>query len=766
MADKFGDLVRRQRLAAGLTQAELAERTGLSIRSIGDLERGVTQPRSSSKQLLKRVLELPAEPGPASKPALQVAPRQLPAAVPDFTGRQAELATLTSLLGEPVAMVIAAIGGTAGVGKTALALHWAHQIADRFPDGQLYVNLRGYDTRPGVTAGEALASFLRGLGVPGNALPPGTEERAALYRTMLAERRMLIVLDNAAELDQLRPLLPGSPTCAVLVTSRGSLSGLVARDGARRLDLDPLSDPDAVELLRTLIGARVRAAPGAAARLAAQCSRLPLALRIAAELAVARPASDLADLVSELAAARLDLLDTGQDPYTAIRAVFSWSLANLNESTGRVFRLISLHPGADVDSHAAAALTGLTPTEAGRELDRLARAHLVQLTRPGRYFMHDLLHAYALELTQQDTQAQRQAARTRLFDHYLCAILAAMDTLYPIEGNRRPKVSTPAWFVPPALETAELARDWLDAERASFAPVVESAFADGSPDRAIKLASALFRYFEMCGYYPEAEQAHRCAYQAALETGDLPAQADALASLGAAEIWQGMLTEAIDHLEHALAISQRADDVLVESKSLNILGLAELLYGRIEQATEHEEAALVLCRQLADYSGEWRTMTNLADLAKQQGHYERAIDLHQQALALCERIGDPVGGGYQLGGLSSIYWRQNRLDEAITTLTGALALYRQAKDGRAVTAALCFLAGMHLDRGDHDLASSLSRAAVAAARQLGDVSAFSDPLHQLADILLVTGNVRAADELRIRLSQVKQRSGVPAQDRE
>jgi transcriptional regulator with XRE-family HTH domain/tetratricopeptide (TPR) repeat protein len=770
----FGRLVRRQRQAAGLTQAELAELTGLSIRSISDIERGVTEPRTSSRRLLEKALGL-AEPDSrrTGRPAghahgTRTVPRQLPAAVRDFVGRQAELATLTSMLDDGGAdlMVVSVIGGTAGVGKTELALHWAHQVAHRFPDGQLYVNLRGYDARPAVTAGEALASFLRSLGVPGHELPPGTEDRAALYRTMLAGRRMLVVLDNAAELDQLRSLLPGSPTCAVIVTSRDSLPGLIARDGARRLDLDPLADPEAIELLRALIGARVEAAPGAAAQLAAQCSRLPLALRVAAELAVIRPASDLADLVTELTDRqhRLDLLDADQDPHTAIRAVLSWSYLNLSKPTARVFRLISLHPGADVDRYAAAALTGLTPAEAGQRLDRLARVHLVQVTAPGRVVMHDLLQAYAHELTQdQDPPTQRRAARARLFDHYLCTAWAAMDRLYPLERHRRPKVSAPAWHVPPALKTAEQARAWLDAERASFAPIVESAVADGAPDHAIKLAATLFRYFDMYGYYPEAALIHGLAYRAAQETGDLRAQADALTSLGGSGIWQGLHAESIGQLEHALAIGRQAGDPHCESRSLHILGLAELMSGRLEAAARHEELALALFRQLADSTGEGRALNNLASIAKRKGHFQQAIEIHQQALELSRRIGDQTLESYQLGGLADVYRRLGRIDQAIAALTEALPLYHKTSDARALAVGLSELAAMHLKAGDQDKATSLGREAVAVVRQVGDLSGLAEPMNALADLLVSTSNVEGAHEICNRL-EAEQRGSVSAQD--
>ena len=346
-------------------------------------------------------------------------PRQLPAAVACFTGRDVELAALTSLLrqetgGAAPALVISAIGGTAGVGKTALAVQWAHQVAEHFPDGQLYANLRGYDPGQPTPAADVLAAFLRALGVPGQDIPPEADERAARYRSLLAGQRMLIVLDNAGSVEQVRPLLPGSPGCVVLVTSRDALAGLIARDGARRLDLDLLPLVEAVSLLRALIGGRIDSDSEAATALAIQCARLPLALRVAAELAATRPAAAVSDLVAELAdqQRRLDLMEAGADPQTAVRTVFSWSCRHLDPDTGRAFRLAALHPGLDLDSYAVAALTGTSRRRASQLLDQLARAHLIQTGTPGRYGMHDLLRGYASELAAaQDSEDDRREAR-------------------------------------------------------------------------------------------------------------------------------------------------------------------------------------------------------------------------------------------------------------------------------------------------------------------------------------------------------------------
>src|SRR6185437_12456775 len=421
----------------------------------------------------------PPTPATSSSTSHAGVPRQLPGAVSPFTGRSAELARLSQILDEvrgqaPGTVVISAIGGTAGVGKTALAVHWAHQMAARFPDGQLYVNLRGYDPAQPMLAASALAGFLHALGVPSQDIPAEADDRAALYRSLLAGRRMLVVLDNARSAEQVRPLLPGTPGCVAVVTSRDALVGLIARDGARRVDLDVLPPTEAVGLLRALIGSRVDADLDAATALASLCCRLPLALRVAAELAVSRPDASLADLASELAdeQGRLDLLNADGEPRTAIRAVFSWSCRHLDSGDIRAFRRLGLHPGPDFDPYAAAALTGVTFKRAVRLLESLAQAHLIQRNELGRYCMHDLLRIYASELAAACESAQeRREALTSLFDHYLHTAAIAMDLIFPGESDRRPRVPLPA-TPRPAVTGIASARAWLDNERAALAAVV------------------------------------------------------------------------------------------------------------------------------------------------------------------------------------------------------------------------------------------------------------------------------------------------------
>src|ERR1700761_5824357 len=396
-----GAWLRDQRGACGLTQEDLAERSGVSVRAIADLERGRTRkPYPSSVRALVAALGLPEAAGndlvarhrtgddtadnAAGAAGGEDVPRQLPTRVPHFAGRASELTLLDGLLDEAASdqvtgatgVVISAIGGTAGVGKTALALHWAHRVAHHFPDGQLYANLRGFDTGDGGPAdpGDILRGFLDALGVHPERLPADVERLAARYRSVLAGRRMLVLLDNAADAAQVRPLLPASPECLVIVTSRRELSALAAREGARLLQLDVLSEQEANELLVTRLGAdRAGAEPWAVTELAALCARLPLALSVVVARAAAAPKAPLSSLAAELTelGGPLDALDVG-DPAASVRTVLSLSYRHLTEASARMFRLLGLHPGPDISAAAAASLAGGGVTQARAALRELA----------------------------------------------------------------------------------------------------------------------------------------------------------------------------------------------------------------------------------------------------------------------------------------------------------------------------------------------------------------------------------------------------------
>jgi len=711
-----------------------------------------TEPGAGLRHLHQQILTVedePTEPEPAASekaPSVASPPRELPAPATSFAGRAAELASLTRLLDRSAeqaapAIVISVIGGTAGVGKTALAVYWAHQVAGRFPDGQLYVNLRGYDPDRPMTAADALAGFLRSLGVPGEDTPQEEDERAARYRSLLAGKRVLIVLDNAVSARQVRPLLPGSSSCAVLITSRDSLTGLVARDGAERLDLDMLPLADALALLRALIGGQVDDDPGAAAELAGQCCRLPLALRVAAELAAAPAALPLARLVGELAdeQKRLDLLDAGGDPQTAVRAVFSWSYRHLDDATARAFRLLGLHPGRDFEAYSAAALTGAGLQVTRRILDALSRAHLIQPAGPIRYGMHDLLRAYARELagTHDRTGAQRDAL-TRLFDHYLHTASAAMDTLIPAERHRRPSVPPPGTPAQP-LADAAAARAWLDAERGTLVAMAVYTAEHGWPGHTSRLAATLFRYLDSDGHIPEALIVHSRAYDAARQAGDAAAEAAALNALGIVDQRQGRYRQAADRLEQALALFRQVGDRMGQARALDNLARSYSAQGRYPLAIGLRQEALAVFRRIGDRSGEAHTLANLAAIEEERGRYREAACHQRQSLAIARQIGLENIERAALVNLGTISLRQGRYRQASGYLQEALALSRQSGNRRYAAAALTTIGELCLRQDKPHEATGWQREALALFREIGDRPGEAYALNGLGEALLATG---------------------------
>jgi DNA-binding SARP family transcriptional activator len=714
-----------------------------------------SEPGTGLREVHRRILAadpaLTLEDAAPATGGIAAVPHELPAAVRYFTGRADELAALAGLLdkapGEtPRTVVISAINGTAGVGKTALAVHWAHQASGRFPGGQLYVNLRGYDPGQPVTAADALAGFLRSLGVPGEDIPPETDQRAARYRSLLAGKQMLVVLDNAGSAEQVRPLLPGTGACTVVVTSRDALAGLVARDGANRLDLDLLPLQDAVALLRTLIGARVDAEPEAAGELAEQCCRLPLALRVAAELAVSRPAVSLAALADELAdlRTRLDLLAAGGDPRTEVRAVFSWSYRHLDANTGRAFRLLGLHPGPDVEPYAAAALTDTTVLQARRVVAALARAHLIQPAAPGRYGMHDLLRCYAFELSAAlETEAEQHAALTRLFDHYLHTAAAAMDTLYPAEGHRRPHSPRPATPVPPLADPAT-AREWLDGERAALVAAARHTAAVGWPGHTKRLAATLFSYLSNGGHFPEALTICRYALDAARRTCDRAAEATALTLIGNINCGLGRVQRALAGHRRALALFRKAGDRAGEARVLTNIGFDETRLGRCEQAARHQQQAVAIYRDIGDPLGEARALGSLSLSRRRQGRYQEAAVYSQQSLDLSREIGDRLGEAWALARLGAVELQLGSYQHAAGYLQHALALFHEMGHAGSEADCLAGLGEVYIGLGRFEQAAGNFEQALAMSRMIGDQLLEIDALNGLGDFLFQTGDTHKA----------------------
>ena len=671
-----------------------------------------------------------------------------------FTGREAELAELDRLLPAaedeaPGPVMISAVSGTAGVGKTALAVRWAHRAAGAFPDGQLYVNLRGYDPDQPLTAGEALAGFLRALGVPSQDIPLGEAERAARYRSLAADRRLLVVLDNAATVEQVRPLLPGTPSVMVLVTSRDALTGLVARDGARRLDLDMLPAAEAVMLLGALIGERAAADPVAVRTLAELCVRLPLALRVAAELAVARPETPMAALAAELAGEgeRLELLNAGGDPRGAVANVFSWSYRHLTADAARLFRLLGLHPGPDWDRYAAAALTGTDVGQAGRLLDSLVRAHLIQPSGPTRYGMHDLLRAYAAQLAATEDENQGREAMASMFDYYLAACAAAMDGLAPAGRDRRP--SSPPSAVPvPALEDRTVARAWLDAELAALTTIAAYTASHGWSGYSIRLAATLRRY--LYGHDAEAFIVHSHALESARSCNDRAAQADALTSLGALHTNQGRYQEAVVCYQQALTLARDIGDHRARARALGNLGIIHARQANYQLAADHMNEALTFHRELGDELDEAIDLTNLGNVYGRLGHYDQAADHHRQALNLYRKLGDQLGGAIALTNLGEVCYCRGRYQEAIDHQLQALALSRESGDLNNQAEQLTRLGQVCHRQGHYDQAAEYYQQALALRRDVGDRDGEADALNGAGETLLATGQPAQAHTCHIR----------------
>jgi DNA-binding SARP family transcriptional activator/tetratricopeptide (TPR) repeat protein len=716
--------------------------------------------RALHERILRGDPSLAAVPRAAGRAAVPI-PRELPADVPGFTGRAAELAELDRLLAAPprgtapgaagagdgpvTAAVISAVSGTAGVGKTALAVHWAHRAAERFPDGQLYVNLRGYDPGGPVSAADALVGFLRALGVPGQDIPPGQDERAARYRSLLAGRRMLVVLDNAGEAEQIRPLLPGSGVCAAVVTSRDALPGLVAREGAARLDLDLLPMDEAVGLLRELIGEPARTTPDAVAALAGYCCRLPLALRVAAELVAARRGVPLTDLVAELGSQqrRLDLFDAG-DPRTAVRAVFSWSCRNLSPDAARTFRFLGLHPGCDFDAYAAAALISGTLDQGRLAVAELARAHLMEPAAPGRYGMHDLLRAYASELAGAlDSADERHAALTRMFDHYLHAAATAMDTLYPGERHRRPRIH-PSATPTPRLDSTAAAQSWLDEQRAALVAVTVHTAERGWPGHATRLAAILFRYLNLGSHYPEATTIYTHAASAARSSGDPAAEAIALTSLGGIDSNQGRFEQACNRHRQALEMFREAGDRIGQARAMGNLGLTYVDLGRFHEAVGVYGEALTVFRQNGDRAGEVRSLCNLGIVEERLGRYRQAARAQEQSLAIAREIGARDTEYLALLNLGIARLRLGRCALAADDLRRALALCREYGYRAYTAVALTRMGDVCLCQGSPDDATGYLQQAQALFQEMGDRSGEADALNSLGEVLIATGQLDGA----------------------
>jgi DNA-binding SARP family transcriptional activator/tetratricopeptide (TPR) repeat protein len=703
--ERFREMLMLARYRSGQQAAALADYRGAQALLAEEL--GV-DPGPALQTLYERILRADPEllvvrtphsapTTPPAQPSKVLA--QLPPRLAVFTGRDSELAHANDLIpdhdAQPGAVVIS---GTAGVGKTAFAVHWAHQIAEKFPDGQLYLNLRGFDpANSPMTATDAVGSLLELLGVAPQSIPDGLAAMTALYRGLLADRRILLLLDNARLATQVRPLLPGATGCLVIVTSRTQLTGLVAIDGAQSITLDVLTTSGAEALLTHRIGRRRTAAePDAVREIIARCAGLPLALAIVAAHCVTRPAFPLATIAAALRdrAGGLDSFSAhDSDSAADVRDVLSWSYDALSPEAGRLFRLTALHPGPDATTSAIASLVGLDRRTTEELLAELTRAHLLTEHTPGRYDCHDLLRAYAGELTHAlDAPAARTAARHRMLDHYTHTTHSAALLSNPLLDA--PELSPPQ---PGVTSDASLdedtARRWFTGEHHVLLAVAECASTHGFDLHAWQLAWALDMYLHRSGHRQDALAVH---------TG-------------------------------ALLAAQRLADPVLQARSHNLLGSAYSQVGRGEDAMHHLTRALDIYRAEGSQSGQAGAHLNLAVLANADGRSQDSIDHNQQAMSIYRRLDHRVGYSTALSNLALEYGVIGEHTTALVLSGEALVRWTELGDRHAQAHCRDNLGYSYHQVGDHEKATENYQSAIDTFRELDDNINEATSLDRLGD---------------------------------
>jgi tetratricopeptide (TPR) repeat protein len=647
---------------------------------------------------------IPVQPG-ATTP-----PHQLPTQLSAFVGRTAEIADLTGRLSEedgdtPGVVVLC---GTPGVGKTTLATTWAHRVRHLFPDGQLHVNMRGFDRRGALSPAEALHGFLTGLGTAPEVIPDNVDDRAALYRSIVAGRRILVLVDNVHSADQVRPLLPGTSSCFVLVTSRTQLPSLAVREGARHVPLDVLTDSEAHLLLSKRIGSdRVLAEPAVADEIVARCAGLPLALSIVAALTDQRP-GPLARVVQELGQerTRLDELSLGDDDLD-LRSVFSWSYQRLSPSARSLFHLIGIHPGPDIshESCLALACTG----DARHAIAELARSSLLVEHVAGRYSLHDLLRIYAAERAEFDTDAgQRQSIRHAVADHYLRHVTAAAHWLDPNTAKIRSDPGEAPEFAnyPDALA-------WAVGEHAVVLAVIEFCAQHGLDSHVWRIASRSNAVLRRTGRRRERAAVHRAALAAAAHAGDRLAWATAAYELASALARLGEHVEARSHLDAALPVLQSADD------RFGMLQ-AHLSYTRVLDAQQQHADALQHARTAFELADAQDEPVCRADALIHLGHQQAMLGRHEEALAVCtealqhyEDLGHEEGQSNCLLTIGMIHQELRDYRAAIEHYERSYTLDRRLGDRYWEAMSLDRLGDVHSLLGHADAAVRSWRAALA-----------------------------------------------------
>lgn len=725
-----------QRILAGDARAERRHRPGHGAATVTVEPPGDQPPYSQ-----------PADPQQSPAAAVPVAaaiapplvPAQLPADIPDFTGRLRQVSDLCDVLGAAGrsdgrggAVVAALVVGAGGLGKSTLAVHAAHLLRDSFPDGQLYAGMRGATEQPAPPA-EVLARFLREMGVDSARVPVGEEERAALFRTELTGRRVLIVLDDARDAAQVRPLLPGCASCAVLVTTRNRLPDLA---GGRFVDLDVLDGDEARAMLAAIVGeGRLAAEPDATGRVLSACAGLPLAIRIAGARLVTRRGWRIETLAGRLAdeRRRLDELAAGD---LAVRACFEVSFASLpaprpgRVDAVRVFRLLGLWQGTSVSAAAAAALLGEPQDRVADALEDLVDAQLLQPLADGRYRVHDLLRVYAADRSMAaDTAAGRDGAIRRLLTWYLYTVAAADRVVSP-NRERVPLEEAPPDCAPLSFSTVADALEWWEAERANLVTATTQAAACGMDDVAWKLPVAAMAFFNRRGYWADWMATHATALASARRLGDRSGEAWVLNNLGVVYAQQHH-QDAIGYCEQALAIRRDLGDRRGEAQAANNLAFSYELLGRYADAVGPLRVSVGIQRATGHRYGESVALSNLAEALLEAGQIDEAVECSRQALAIAGEIGEDLVAAYTLNYLGRAFLSRGEIDEAVGYLEQALPIYRAVGERIGEADSLKHLGFAQYRTGQLAVARESWTQALAIYNDLGDTARAAELRAQL-----------------------------------
>jgi len=760
----FAGLLRGLRTEAGLTQEELAEAAGLTSRAISYLERGeVASPRKDTVRLLADALGLAGPdrarfgaaargrpvPGTVTAQAGAAATRALPRDVASFTGRQRELAGLADAAASAGGVVsIHAIGGMAGIGKTAFAVHAAHRLAGRFPDGQIFLPLHGHTPgQPPADPADALASLLAVIGVPTAQIPAGLHARTALWRDRSARRQLLLILDDAVSSEQVGPLLPGSGDSLVLVTSRRHLSAL---DEVAVINLDTLPPGEAAALLARLTGrAGLSPLDPGVAELARLCGFLPLAIGMVARQLRHHPAWTTAGLAGDLSAAanRAELMATES---LSVAAAFDLSYAGLTGDQQRLFRRLGLHPGTDIDAYAAAALHATAVSAARRGLEDLYDHYLIAEPAAGRYRLHDLIRDHARALAEHlDPDGDRESATERLLDYYAQAAARANAL---IAGQTRPapalsSADQPILPVVPALTDPEQALAWGRTERASLLACLDHATRQGQHAQVIALTAGLSGLLRRDGPWTDAIPRHTTAITVAQSLGDRLRQANALNDLGILRRLTGEYAAAVQVLERALGIYREIGDRLGEANALCDLGTPWRMTGEYAAAAQAQERALGIYREIGDQLGEANVLQGLGATRRMTGEYAAAAQAEERALGIYREIGDRLGEANACYALGATRRMTGEYAAAAQAEERALGIYREMGDRLGEANALNTLGAVRRLTGDFPAAAQVLEQALGICRDLGDRGGEANTLSTLGVVRRLTGDFPAAAQV-------------------